>query len=571
MEARHPAGLVKENWHVGSTQEIEDEDRVVRGRGDGRHGMGADSAGATQSGGGRCSGLSINRSAVTEIVGAVNEPIVGSVQDVVNGLIDVTAILPGVTLLAPLDIDLEGILAAVAAGDPIAVQVLDENGNIISPSDGCTVTVDALTLDTEEGIALGGNALTGLDERIDGVEGRVRDLEAGLAGTGEAIAGLDGRIIINAEAIAGLDDRVTANGEAIAGLDGRVGVNSGAIADLDVRVTGTEASIEMVRGDITDLDVRVSGNSQAIEAIRGQVANVPIAYRSDDDDGVPSATPTNTTALIGADVSSSVRLTNLAEGEISARSTDAVNGSQLAATNDRVSSAEVAIAANGVRIEANAADIAGNGVAIAANRSDIDANTVAIADNRSDIDANRAEIVRIGSNLSGSTVVAVQYSDPDAPTISNGGTMTNDVTLIGADPSAPVALHNVADGRSATDAVNLRQLQGGLAEAMAGSMAYTDARLVEYDARLVAMSFDLEDVRRSSYAGTAGVAALANLPQPMDAGRSMVSGGVGHHRGETAFALGFSSAVGEDFVVKAGASVDTRGNGTFGAGAGFQF
>lgn len=85
------------------------------------------------------------------------------------------------------------------------------------------------------------------------------------------------------------------------------------------------------------------------------------------------------------------------------------------------------------------------------------------------------------------------------------------------------------------------------------------------------MTFGLEDVRRDSYAGTAGAAALVNLPQPMDAGRSIVSGGVGHHRGETAFALGLSSAVGEDFILKAGASLDTRGNGTFGVGVGFQF
>jgi len=35
--------------------------------------------------------------------------------------------------------------------------------------------------------------------------------------------------------------------------------------------------------------------------------------------------------------------------------------------------------------------------------------------------------------------------------------------------------------------------------------------------------------------------------------------------------FGVSSAVNEDFVLKAGASIDTRGKGTFGAGAGFQF
>lgn len=77
--------------------------------------------------------------------------------------------------------------------------------------------------------------------------------------------------------------------------------------------------------------------------------------------------------------------------------------------------------------------------------------------------------------------------------------------------------------------------------------------------------------RWDASAGTAGATAMANMPQPMDRGASMVSGGVGHHRGETAFAIGFSSAFESGLIVKAGASVDTRGAGIFGAGAGFQF
>lgn len=56
---------------------------------------------------------------------------------------------------------------------------------------------------------------------------------------------------------------------------------------------------------------------------------------------------------------------------------------------------------------------------------------------------------------------AVQYGDPGAPTQTNGGTRTNHVTLVGADTTQSVALHNVDGGAVAagsTQAVNGGQL-----------------------------------------------------------------------------------------------------------------
>jgi autotransporter adhesin len=57
----------------------------------------------------------------------------------------------------------------------------------------------------------------------------------------------------------------------------------------------------------------------------------------------------------------------------------------------------------------------------------------------------------------------VQYSNAATPTTPNGGTPTNNVTLVGANPNQPVVISNVAAGVNATDAVNLGQLQTGLA------------------------------------------------------------------------------------------------------------
>ena len=153
---------------------------------------------------------------------------------------------------------------------------------------------------------------------------------------------------------------------------------------------------------LTTVSNQVDINTTAISNLSLQVGNVPVVYVNDADKTTPSATPTQTAAFVGASAGA-VTVTNVAAGTLSASSSDAVNGSQLYATNQQVA-----------------------------------ANTAAIVQNTTDI-------TEIQNNLAGSTVVAVQYSDPSNPRVSNGGTITQDVTLVGRSADLPVALHNVAD------------------------------------------------------------------------------------------------------------------------------
>ncbi|WP_443678546.1 hypothetical protein [Paraburkholderia aspalathi] len=81
------------------------------------------------------------------------------------------------------------------------------------------------------------------------------------------------------------------------------------------------------------------------------------------------------------------KLTGLSVGELSATSTDAVNGSQLYATNQNV-------AQNSSDIVKNTGDIAQNASDIAQNTSDISKNTGDIAQNASDIAQNTSDITK---------------------------------------------------------------------------------------------------------------------------------------------------------------------------------
>lgn len=408
-------------------------------------------------------------------------------------------------------------------------QAVAANSDAIDSLDG-RVTVnegDIANLDTR--VTTNEGDIANLDTRVTVNEGNISDLGDRVTVNEGDIANLDTRVAVNEGDISDLGDRVTVNEGDISNLGDRVTVNEGDIANLDTRVTVNEGDIGNLNTTVNDIDARVTNNSTQITLVQNQLANVPVGYVSDTDPTVASDAPTNTAALIGA-TAAPVRLTNVAAGTLSASSTDAVNGAQLAATNDEV------------------------------------------ARNRGDIDQNTANIAAINNNLAGSTTVAVQYSDPDNPNVSNGGTITNDVALVGADATAPVALHNVAAGTSSTDAVNLGQVQSSLASAMADSRAYTDLRFGDLQAGIAQLDFDLREARQDASAGTASAMAVSGIPQTITAGRSMVGGGIAHYRGETAFALGMSTTFSDGRgVVKAGATVDTRGNGGFSAGAGFSF
>jgi len=327
---------------------------------------------------------------------------------------------------------------------------------------------------------------------------------------------------VNGSQLFATNETVAANTADITNLDGRVTVNEGDITDLKSRATSSETNIATLQTDVSNVDARVTVNEGAITVLQTQIANVPVHYVEDAAPGTRSAVPTDTIALAAAS-GGTAKLTNVAAGALSASSTDAVNGSQLYATNQRV-------------------------------------------------DQNTTDIQTITNNLSGSTVVAVQYSNPDNPTVSNGGTLTNDVTLVGADSTAPVVLHNVANGTRANDAVNMGQFQAGLNDVLADSMAYTDRQLSTLAFNLENLSHDMRRMREDAFAGTASAMAVAGIPQTMEAGGRMVGGAIGYYRGETAFALGASSTFNDGRgVAKVGATLDGRGHGGFSAGAGFSF
>lgn len=94
-------------------------------------------------------------------------------------------------------------------------------------------------------------------------------------------------------------------------------------------------------------------------------------------------------------------------------------------------------------------------------------------------------------------------------------------------------------------------------------------------AALKASSVNTKDIRKNrkrANAGTAAVAAMANIPQVYLSGKSGVGVGVGYKQGQSALAVGYSRAIDNGkHIIKASIGLDSQKDATIGAGYMYQW
>ncbi|WP_142688705.1 ESPR-type extended signal peptide-containing protein [Citrobacter braakii] len=184
----------------------------------------------------------------------------------------------------------------------------------------------------------------------------------------------------------------------------------------------------------------------------------------------------NSGAFSANHAGSASKITNLAAGTLAADSTDAVNGSQLFDTNEKVDQNTTDIATNTDSINQNTADITANTDSINQNTTDIAANTTSINQNTTDIATNTDSINQNTTDIAANTTSINQNTTNIATNTTNINnlsdsvtTLTNDALLWDANSGAFSANHagsaskiiNVAAGElseDSTDAVNGSQL-----------------------------------------------------------------------------------------------------------------
>lgn len=221
-------------------------------------------------------------------------------------------------------------------------------------------------------------------------------------------------------------------------------------------------------------------------------------------------------------------VTNVAAGQLSASSTDAVNGSQLYATNQAIET--------------------------------------------------------IQGGVGTLDKFAVKYDN-------DGTNKFNSITLVGGDPSAPVIVSNVAAGVKTTDAVNVGQLKDGMSTTLNQANNYTDLQVAwgvqeskNYtnqvagqtlsqanaytDQKFARLNGEIGNIRKEARQAAAVGLAAASLRYDDRPGKLSTAVGGGAWRGEGAFAfgLGYTS---ENGLVRTNLS-GTSSGGHWGIGAGLS-
>ena len=99
-----------------------------------------------------------------------------------------------------------------------------------------------------------------------------------------------------------------------------------------------------------------------------------------------------------------------------------------------------------------------------------------------------------------------------------------------------------------------------------------EGKVAQNAKRINQLDRDIRKNRKRADAGTAAVAAMANIPQVYLSGKSGVGVGVGYKHGQSALAVGYSrSSDNGKHIIKASIGFDSQKDATIGAGYMYQW
>ncbi|MGP4863938.1 YadA-like family protein, partial [Psychrobacter sp. T6-5] len=298
------------------------------------------------------------------------------------------------------------------------------------------------------------------------------------------------------------------------------------------------------------------------------------------------------------------KVTNVQNGEVTAESQDAINGSQLYAqgagissiiggdtvynpddgtfTNSNIggtgqSNIDGAIASirqgtieinenvqvNTTNITNNTTDIAANTTNIATNASNIMTNTTNITTNTTNIKTN-TDRLDAGLNFGADSGATINKPVGDESVLSftggNNITTTAEGSSIKFDLNGNISVDSVTAGNTVINSSGITMQDGpsmtaqglyagnqrltGVADGIEPKDAVNYSQLSALDSRLNNnmndLGYRIDEVEDDANAGISAAMAMSALPQAFISGKSLIGGGVSTYNGESAVAIGFS-------------------------------
>jgi autotransporter adhesin len=329
-------------------------------------------------------------------------------------------------------------------------------------------------------------------------------------------------------------------------LGGNAGVNTNGAIVAPSYTIGNEVHAT-VGSALANLDKRVDENASGIEAINTAIKTAVSTAR------VVSYEDA-TLATVKFAGKSGTRLSNVAAGDISATSTDAINGKQISDLSKgfeaKIDGLDLRVASLENKPDGNGGS-GGNG-GNAGNNGEIGNNGNAGANGNAESNGANGGNGNAGANGNNGNngnagTAGSNGSNGGNGNNSGGGTNRPDSIIVVDGAGGVVALPtqhaisvgtpgnerritNVANGLDGTDAVNLNQLNTARQSAVEQSKKYTDLRFGQTQSRI-------NEVGRTAYSGVAMAMAMPNIA-PAKAGSTVVAAGSAGFQGYAALGLG---------------------------------
>jgi autotransporter adhesin len=308
---------------------------------------------------------------------------------------------------------------------------------------------------------------------------------------------------------------------------------------------GGGARFDPANGSFTAPTYAVAGGTfndvgSALLALDDDISNVSIAASN----SVQYDNPERSAVTLGGQGSAApVSLRNVQAGALSNSSTEAVNGSQLFATNQAVAANTTAI----TNIDRRVTNLEGS------------------------VNGSNQAVQNLTTAIQNGTIGLVQQ-DPATQDINvasaTGGTVVNVAGTAGSRTLKGVKAGAIS--ASSTEAVNGSQLFA-LQQSIDSDLSKVDNRINGLDSRVGAIELDLRELRGEMNSAVASAIAIGMLPNSTNPGRFTLGMGTGVRAGQMATAFGLSYRTTDDmFTMQARAAFDKEAV-SVGVGMGLEF
>lgn len=324
-------------------------------------------------------------------------------------------------------------------------------------------------------------------------------------------------------------DAIKHNADKIVANTVNITNNANNIADNAQRITTNEGNIANNAQRITTNEGNIASNTAYIKAVE---AKLPVVKAGD-----------NTTVAVTVDANG--------------KATYTVSSKDF---QPAIDANKAKIADNAKAIETNAADIRSAEKLIDKNAKDIAQNTSDIRDNAGKIADNAGKIADNTAYIKAVEVEAKKHS------VVKAGKNTTVNKTTGANGEAVYTVDANVDHLATKAEVNKHI--GAINNRIDG----VDAKVNANTKAIRNLDRDVRKNRKRADAGTASVAAMANIPQVYLPGKSGVGVGVGYKHGQSAIAVGYSrTSDNAHHIIKLSVGADSQKDVTVGAGYMYQW